>query len=275
LHSTNAPLAGCAIILNDEEKTLDECRWFCKKYEHATDTFRLPSAASRALHGNPDVFRGGPEQKFWMRQVKIMDFALLDEKSRNTFQFTDGNRVKWTENGKSDGNPYGLKELDPELYALYGHQMNVSGSPLTALNYYFRAYSLKPNDPIINLCLGLAYISLAFKRQSSNRQYQLQQGMSFISRYHESQFSREEVCFHQEAEYNMGVIWHSLGLTHLALPAYDKCIKLSSRVREEADVSMLPAEDFAHEAVLAKRSILAMNGDLKGALKLSREWLVL
>lgn len=204
-----------------------------------------------------------------------MDFSLLDEKSRNTFQFTDGNRVKWTENGKSDGNPYQLKELDPELYALYGHQMNVGGSPGTALNYYFRAYALKPNDPIINLCLGLAYISLAFKRQSPNRQFQLQQGLTFIMRYYESRCSREEVCFRQEAEYNIGVIWHSLGLVHLALPAYDQCIKLSACVREEENISQVRMEDFAYEAALAKRSILAMNGDLKGALKLSREWLVL
>ena len=73
----------------------------------------------------------------------------------------------------------------------------------------------------------------------------------------------------------MGVIWHSLGLTHLALPAYDKCIKLSAQVRAEARSSTVATEDFAHEAALAKRSILAMNGDLKGALKLSKEWLVL
>jgi general transcription factor 3C polypeptide 3 (transcription factor C subunit 4) len=259
-------------MFNDEGRTLDECRWFCKRYEYATECFRLPSAVPRALHTHPDLFRQGPEQKFWMRQIKIMDFSLLDEKHRNTFQFTDGNRQKWTE---GHGNPYQLKELDPELYALYGHQMTVSGSPLTALNYYFRAYALKPNDAVLKLCLGLAYIGLAFKRQTSNRQYQIQQGLALIAQYSELRYAEKDVRYHQEAEYNSAVVWHTLGLMHLALPAYEKCIGFSKKVQERAKETRDPVEDFAVEAAFAMRSIMAINGDLKGALKLSREWLVL
>jgi general transcription factor 3C polypeptide 3 (transcription factor C subunit 4) len=261
-----------SIIVNDEEKALEECRWFSKRYELASDSCRLPSAVARALDVNPESFRAGPEQKFWMRQIKVMDFSLLDEKHRNVFQFSDGNRVKWTDNGRTDGNLYKLKELDPELLALYGHQMLVGGSPITALNYYFRAYALKPDDAIINLCLGLAYVQLAFKRQSINRQYQLQQGLAFITRYRSKRMERPEACYKQEAEFNMGVIWHSLGLMHLALPAYDRCLELADQVRREKSV---PEEDFAIEAAYAKRCILATNGDLKGALKVTKEYLVL
>jgi general transcription factor 3C polypeptide 3 (transcription factor C subunit 4) len=199
----------------------------------------------------------------------------LDEKHRNTFQFTDENRIKWAERKQGRGNPYHLKELDPELYAFYGHQMNVGQSPLTALNYYFRAYAMKPDDTMLNLCLGIAYICSAFKRQSTNLQYQIQQGLSFISRYYESRSSQEKACYRQEAEFNVGLIFHSLGLNHLALPAYERCIKMSESVREEASNAGAPLEDFAIEAAFAKRSILAINGDVESAQKVAKEWLVI
>lgn len=264
---------SCALRLNDEEKTLDECRWFCKSLEFVSDSFRLPSAAVRSLQLMPTVFRDGPEQKFWMRQVKLMDFSVLPEEHKNLFHFTDGNRVKFTESGRPPGNPYDIKELDPEIFALYGHQMNVSGSPVTALNYYFRAYALKPDDAMLNLCLGLSYIELAFKRQTVNRQYQIQQALTFVSKYYEYRRGQKAARYLQEAEFNSGLIWHSLGLLHLAWDAYDRCMELSEAVRQEAADSTY--EDFTIEAALAKRSILATNGDVQGALKISREYLVL
>jgi general transcription factor 3C polypeptide 3 (transcription factor C subunit 4) len=207
-----------------------------------------------------------------------MDFAILDDKHREVFNFSDSNRVKWTADGKSDGNPYGLKALDPTLLTLYAHQMVVSDSSTAALNWYFRAHVLRPDDPVIMFCIGLSYISHAFKRQSHNRQYHLQQGLTFITRYCDVR-RKDNIAIHlQEAEYNMGMTWHSLGLVHLALPAYEKCIQLSGRVQKEGREGSGQTgvvEDFAADAAYAMQSILAMGGDAQGARNVSKKWLVI
>jgi general transcription factor 3C polypeptide 3 (transcription factor C subunit 4) len=213
-----------------------------------------------------------------MRMLKVMDFALLDEKDRSTFRFTDGNRVAWTEGGKGDGNPYSLKAHDPNLLGLYAHMMSIADSSAAALNYYYRAYVLKPDDPLLNLCIGLSYLSFAFKRQSHNRQFHLQQGLTFLTNYYELR-AQDDVAIHlQEAEFNMGMAWQALGLSHLALPAYEKCMLLSGRVQEEGGQNRGQrgdVEDFAAEAAFAMQSILAMNGDAQAARNITKQWLVI
>jgi general transcription factor 3C polypeptide 3 (transcription factor C subunit 4) len=91
-------------------------------------------------------------------------------------------------------------------------------------------------------------------------------------------------------ELNTGLLWNSVGLPHLAVPAYQRCIELSPRLRKPAkakrgrgrrkkkEEEVAPdraEEDFAPEAALALRMILAVNGDLESALDLTRKWLVL
>jgi general transcription factor 3C polypeptide 3 (transcription factor C subunit 4) len=260
-----------AVLAGNEEWMLEECRWLCKKYEYATDGFRLPSALCRSLHLTPHYFRGGPEQKFWLRQIRVMDFELLDAEHREKFDFTDNNRARL------GNNTFNLKELDPELYSLYGHQMAVGSSPVTALNYYLRAYAMRPNDPMLHLCIGLAYITLSFKRQSINRLNQIQHGLAFITKYY-SMRSKQNARYRQEAEFNMGMVYNTLALHHLAVPAYDRCIALSDEAKRVLDSDLEDdryVEDLAPEAALAKRQILAINGDLEGARKITREHLVL
>src|ERR1700712_2854389 len=234
----------------------------------STDALRLVSAANRATRGITEFYRSGPEQKYYMRMLKAMDFAMLDDKHREMFNFSDSNRVKWSADGKPNFNPHGLKALDPTVLTLYAHQMVVSDSSTAALNWYYRAHVLRPEDPIVIFCIGLSYISHAFKRQSHNRQYHLQQGLTFITRYYEVR-RKENVAIHmQEAEYNMGMTWHSLGLVHLAVPAYARCIELSGRVQSEGEKRRGQdgeVEDFAADAAYAMQSILAMSGDLQGA----------
>jgi general transcription factor 3C polypeptide 3 (transcription factor C subunit 4) len=209
-----------------------------------------------------------------------MDYSLLPPQHRAQFGFTEGDREKWTEAAPETGNPYNLKEHDAALMTLYGHMMFVAATYGSALTYYFRAYVLRRDDPILNLCIGIAYIQMGYKRQSDNRQYQIQQGLSFVSRYYDIRTKIGTAISKQEAEFNMALVWHTLGLQHLALPAYERCMSLSSTVQlERAQMDLDGGENFvedlAAEAAFAVQSILALGGDFQGARRITEEHLVL
>jgi general transcription factor 3C polypeptide 3 (transcription factor C subunit 4) len=277
------------VVLDDETRVCDEVRLFFKGSDWASDAFRLKSAAIRALRCDVDAYSNGPEQKFYLRQIKAMDYALLDEANRDRFHFRDGGRVRAAAESTMPlqrglpAIPEHLAAHDAALLALYGHMLYVGGSPGTALGYYYRAYVVAPDDPVLNLCLGLAYVGLAFKRQSVNRQFHIQQGMNFFNRYCEVRRAGKIPVQLQEMEFNMGMLWNSIGLLHLAVPAYQKCIELSPRLKKpkkkgKGRRKKAPEpveEDFAPEAALALRAILAINGDMESAMELTRKWLVL
>ncbi|KAF2433705.1 TPR-like protein [Tothia fuscella] len=269
---------SCALILKDEQRLVEEARWFLKNFPFVSDGYRLFTAVSRYCRTDTSYYNSGPEQKFMLRQIKIMDFGLLPPEHRATFLFTDGDRVKTTEPTKN-GNPHGLTEHDPAVLCLYGHMMFVAATYSSALTYYFRAYVIAPEDPIINLCIAISYVQMGYKRQSENRQYQIQQGLSFLFQYYDIRMKGNVALHMQEAEFNVGMMWHSLGLLHLALPAYERALQLSERVQAEklndGDVYGGIKEDFAAEAAYAIQTILVVGGDAEGARRITEQWLVL
>nr|CAG8454115.1 7996_t:CDS:2 [Entrophospora candida] len=95
------------------------------------------------------------------------------------------------DSGISDSSP---TKPDAGLLILYGHILGCS-SYNGALGYYARAALVKPKDPL---------------------------GFNFLYEYYELKGKN------QEAEYNLGHAFHQLGLTHLAIPHYEKALKLPS-----------------------------------------------
>jgi general transcription factor 3C polypeptide 3 (transcription factor C subunit 4) len=270
---------ACALLLEDEKQLIEETRWFIKQHPFIADSYRLYSAMNRFCRGPTTYFNSGPEQKFVLRAVKAMDFSLLPREHRKQFGFTDGEREKWTDVPET-GNPSQIVEHDPALLTLYGHMMFVAATYASALTYYFRAYVLRPDDPILNLCIGIAYIQMGYKRQAENRQYQIQQGLSFVNRYYSLRIKDNVAIKIQEAEFNMGLVWHTLGLQHLALPAYGRCMALSERVQKERVQAAMGGagdlvEDLAAEAAFAVQGIMAMGGDFEGARRVTEQYLVL
>jgi len=97
-------------------------------------------------------------------------------------------------------------------------------------------------------------------------------------RYYEIRTKGGRALHCQEAEFNVARVWHMLGLMHLALPAYERCLELSGRVRGAdgwGGGGREGVEDFAKEAAFAIRMILATNGDMEGAKRVAEEWLVI
>ncbi|KAH9879988.1 hypothetical protein J1614_002013 [Plenodomus biglobosus] len=270
---------ACALATDNSRQASIAVRWLLKEYPFGTDLLRLYSTANR-LCSFPEGFATGPAHKAFMRYVKTMDYALLSPEARVWYNFrnTKGNTGGF-HNGINIEDVGRVKDHDPVLFALYGHILMCGGSYMAALNYYFRAYAMTPQDPMVNLSIGVAYIQHAMKRLSENRQYQIQQGLAFIHRYYELR-TQENIAIHcQEAEFNVGRMWHSLGLVTLALPAYERCIEMSARVRNEAMDQCADhawdCEDFAKEAAFAMQSIYAISGDVEGARKVTQEVLVI
>ena len=97
----------------------------------------------------------------------------------------------------------------------------------------------------------------------------------------------------QEAVYNVGRSWHLLGIMHLAIPEYEKCLALAEGVREEArerkrledsdggegedeeEEEEVDPEEFTQEAAFALMHILAMNSNEKAAKRIADKYLVM
>ncbi|KAL6709543.1 transcription factor TFIIIC subunit tfc4 [Coniothyrium glycines] len=269
----------CALAVDDSNQASIAARYLMKEYPFGTDIFRLYSAVNR-LCSFPEGYSTGPSHKVLMRYIKTMDYALLNPEARVWYNFRNAAESKGGfRNNINVEDVDKVVDHDPALFALYGHVLMCGGSYMAALNYYFRAYTLAPDDPVVNLCIGVAYIQHAMKRLSENRQYQIQQGLAFVYRYYELRTLDPYALHKQEAEFNVGRMWHALGLMSLALPAYERCVDMRDEVKREAENRCEDGdwgyEDFATEAAFAMQSIYAIGGNFEAARKITEHVLVL
>jgi len=269
---------ACALAVDDSPQASDAVRWLLKTHPFGSELFRLFSAANR-LCSVSEGYSTGKTLKVLMRYIKTMDYVLLTPAQRIWFNFKGDDRKQWMQHDISPDFIKHVKDHDPALFALYGHVLMCGGSYMGALNYFFRAFALTPEDPVVNLSIGIAYIQHAMKRLAENRQFQIQQGLSFINRYYELR-TQDNVALHcSEAEYNVGRVWHGLGLMTQALAAYERCIALSERVKGEAmgsdDGGGAAVEDFAAEAAFGIQAICVLSGDFERACRITEEALVI
>jgi general transcription factor 3C polypeptide 3 (transcription factor C subunit 4) len=269
----------CALAVDDSNQASSAVRWLLKEHPFSSELFRLFSCVNR-LCAFPEGYSTGPSHKILLRYIKTMDFALLTEEQRVWYNFRDRkDTAGGFQNSVNVEDVKFVKDHDPALFALYAHVLMCGGSYMAALNYYFRAFAITPDDPVLNLSIGVAYIQHAMKRLSENRQYQIQQGLAFVNRYYELR-TKDDIAIHcQEAEFNFARIWHGLGLVSLALPAYERCIAMSVRVKQEAEDRCTDGnwgyEDFKYEAAFAVQSIYAVSGNYEGARSVTESVLVL
>lgn len=123
---------------------------------------------------------------------------------------------------------------------------------------------------MVNLSIALSYFHHAFKRQSDSRHHLITQGFAFLSTYYGLRQSSTAVCERQEADYNVARAFHMLGLTHLAIPHYERCLAYSGDSGRHDH-----AEGFAREAAFALQSLWALGGECGRARQLSETWLVM
>ena len=133
------------------------------------------------------------------------------------------------------------------------------------LDYFLRSLAIDPENGTIKLSLALAYLHYALKRQADNRHHIIMQGVAFLIEYYDSRQVMSSASEKQEAEFNVGHAYHLLGLTHLAIPYYERCLGLSPAVAVQNEKTNAQEEDFAQEAAFALSGFWASSGNIRKA----------
>ncbi|KAL9601111.1 MAG: hypothetical protein Q9219_002710 [cf. Caloplaca sp. 3 TL-2023] len=256
----------CALLVNDEETLCSVARWFMKEFQFITDGYWLFCTLDRLCDDKKAWFNCGPTQKFVRRQLKAMDYSLVEpSQQRRLYQEKASYTTK-----DDEGRPISAGDMDLSLLMLYGYMLYLGKSFALSLNYFFRAFALDPGNPTINLTLSLAYVQHAIKRQSANRDYLITQGLTFLFRYYDIRSVSQTRSERQEAEFNVARTYHMLGLTHLAIPYYEKCI-CCNYGSPRIDTNQGPA--ISAEAAFALRTIWAANNEMGKAAGVTRKYL--
>jgi general transcription factor 3C polypeptide 3 (transcription factor C subunit 4) len=272
---------------------LNIARWFMKDYQFVTETYHLFAISSYfSRDRRKSLFHSAPSQKFLLRHVKAIDFTIPQDSDSAAVRPSDFRQERPILHTKDEhGEPIPAKEMDVALLALYGHLLYTGNSFTNALNYLFRAFALDPDNPVILLSIGLSYIHNSLKRQAENRHYMILQGLSFMQEYRRVREQSSVPQQRQEMEFNFARVYQLLGLGHLAVQGYEKCLAIgeeivaSTRKQEQngsqrGDSSSPPApsqepENFTQEAAYALQTVYALSGELGMAKQVTERWLVL
>ena len=297
----------CALALNDGETMCNVvARWFMKEYQFVTDVYRL-FAAMNMLYNGPiekggkdlqiksTPFRQGPSQKFIFRSIKAVDCNLPQEYNQDgddgpVPQFIRDNRRDTPEAGKAiltsksgeTGEDIKPEEIDIVLLCLYASIMYTANSFPNALHYFYRAYALDPENPMLLLNMALCYLHQSFKRQNENRHLYIMQGLAFFQQYADARLAKADSQGQQaidevemEIEFNRARIWHMLNLTNLAVKDYEKVIEASKAKGPGSAVrTKLVNASIATEAAYALQTAYALSGDMEMARRITEKWLV-
>ncbi|MCO5600950.1 hypothetical protein L7F22_055067 [Adiantum nelumboides] len=121
---------------------------------------------------------------------------------------------------------------------IYGHQFSIISQPQGALCEYLQAYKLKPEDPFINLCVGVSFIDLSLGFRLTNRNQCVVQGFAFLHRYQElSEYS-------QESNYNLARAYHHVGFVTIAVQYYEKVLAHREKDHPRMNTSEDPFVSF-------------------------------
>ncbi|RPB21692.1 TPR-like protein [Terfezia boudieri ATCC MYA-4762] len=257
---------ACAVWVKDPDIVSDVSRFFMHNWQFQGDAYSLFVVALIATRQGEEMFHHSANQKYFLRQIKAMDKAITGKNIVGAASLTAKGE---------DGGTFVPKNFDFTLLMVYGHMLAAGRSYIPALNYYSRAYSLDPDHPLLKLSIAIAYLHRSMQRQSDNRHWEILQSMAFLFDYHNAKEETTKAFGHwdqlQEAEYNVGRAFHQLGLSHLAIPYYERALKIS-----DEHLSAIPdAWDVKYEAAYNLQQIYATSGNPLLAREVTSKYLVL
>ncbi|ORY02982.1 hypothetical protein K493DRAFT_297630 [Basidiobolus meristosporus CBS 931.73] len=230
LDSNGMPSTAIALHCHNNEKACEVARWLCSYHPFHDNSYKMYSAAMSSGTSATSVYASANSQKYFLRQIKAMDSNVDGSRVLQPNLQTTPNTTDLKESGK-DGPA--INKRNPLLLTLYGHILHCARSYVPAigklphkqvsnklfetqqnfLGYYTRAYTLSPDDPLISLSLGLAYIHRAMQRQTDNRHLQIMQksmaGLSIGTNGAEIDQEDDPTDLSREAAYNLANIYTS------------------------------------------------------------------
>ncbi|GAN08297.1 TPR-like protein [Mucor ambiguus] len=265
-------MIGCGVIGKNETVIQLGARWLCNYYRFQNDPYRIYMSVLNEGITDTVAYASYNQLRYLMRSIRLMDALVTN--SRKTLEGSKDNAAALEEirelneailtmnvdpstaseqhfsrfydiPKEPDLNMIGNNtekmgiaaptHLNPVLLTMFGSIVNLTKSALAASLFFLRSYAIAPKDRLTTLSLGLSLLHSAITRKSENRHLQIMQGMLFIFEY------AKIANYDQEAEYNIGRAFHLLGLTHLAVPHYEKA--LSMRKVTDGTIERRPVED--------------------------------
>lgn len=101
-----------------------------KDYQFTTDSYRMFGAVTRMCQSPISWYSSGPTQKYILRQIKAMDYALVDDVHRAKYFAEKGSYSAVDKNGQLVIN----EDMDIALLMLYGHILYTGTSYSYALS---------------------------------------------------------------------------------------------------------------------------------------------
>lgn len=206
--------------------------------------------------GNWETFTNYNHQKYFLRQLKAYDSLLTSTKITGMATIT----------AKIDD--YQFTKEPCELLYIYANLLGGSRSYVSSTVYLSRAYKLYNRDPMICLVIGLSHVHRAMQRLSTNRHIQLLQGISYILEYKEHRLLSATVYEETEVEYNLGRLFHMLGLPTLAIRHYEKVLMLLELIED-------PTFDLLMDAAYNLTLIYNVNGNSRKARAIMEKYLTI
>ena len=146
---------------------------------------------------------------------------------------------------------------------------------------------------MVLLSIGLAYLHRSMQRQCENRHMQALQALAFLFEYYNARIESPEdesnddsqqaqaeqeqgqvkgrAERQQEAEFNVGRSFHHLGLAHLAVPYYYRCLEISDAWRDRGGIG----GDLKWEAAYMLQMVYITSGNPQMAMEVAERWLVI
>ncbi|EIW71252.1 hypothetical protein TREMEDRAFT_27203, partial [Tremella mesenterica DSM 1558] len=150
----------------------------------------------------------------------------------------------------------------PGLNVLYGQHMLSAKSYQSALYYFMRAYQVDQYNPFICLLIAQAFFGRSMNRQSDNRNFQMAQGLAFLTKYRE--LSLKDPISQEEVEYNFGRAFHGIGIPHLAIVHYERVLdSIKKRMEQSDDPEGIRKDSFAMESAHNLMLLYTSSGNIK------------
>ncbi|KAK9768701.1 transcription factor TFIIIC subunit tfc4, variant 4 [Basidiobolus ranarum] len=169
-------ILAISLHCHNNEKACEVARWLCSYHPFHDNSYKMYSAAMSSGTSATSVYASANSQKYFLRQIKTMDFSVDNSRSSQPNNQSNIAPIEQTvEQKENTKDNLTINKRNPLLLTLYGHILHCARSYVPAIGYYTRAYTLSPDDPLISLSLGLAYIHRAMQRQTDNRHLQIMQ----------------------------------------------------------------------------------------------------
>lgn len=134
------------------------------------------------------------------------------------------------------------------LGILNGHNSLVAGSYKHSLGEYVAALKQCPDDPLVNLLIGITFIHMASQKFATKRHSLVVQACAFFHQYIQLRGKCQETC------YNLGRAMHQLGLYHAAIHYYKEALEMEPCLDDDSRIFDLKREVAFNLILIYKNS---------------------